>query len=310
MATSNSVKNKLANKKPTNIQTNKNKGYSTIQNLLAQMTPEIKKALPKHVSAERMARIAFTEIRKNPKLLDCSQASLLGAIMTSAQLGLEPGPTGQCYLIPYYNNKLGSFECQFQLGYKGMLDLFYRAEVSLNLDAHEVCENDEFEFEYGLDAKLKHKPVLMNRGAVIAYYAVAHLKGGGYSFFVMNLEDVEKVRLRAKAKQFSPWVTDYNEMAKKTAIKRLCKYLPLSIELQRGLSNDETTKREIDEDMSMVEDQTDWIDIDASDDNEEKEEAKETAQETVVEESNPDEKKAQEKVKNIGKNVFTRAGDK
>jgi recombination protein RecT len=116
MATPNSVKNKLAKKKPTNVQTNKNKGYSTIQNLLTQMTPEIQKALPKHVSAERMARIAFTEIRKNPKLLDCSQASLLGAIMTSAQLGLEPGPTGQCYLIPYYNKKHGSFECQFQLG--------------------------------------------------------------------------------------------------------------------------------------------------------------------------------------------------
>ncbi len=116
MATSKSVKDKLANNKTPNPKMNKNKGYSTIQTLLTQMTPEIKKALPKHVSAERIARIAFTEIRKNPQLLDCSQASLLGAIMTAAQLGLEPGPTGQCYLIPYRNKKLGTVECQFQLG--------------------------------------------------------------------------------------------------------------------------------------------------------------------------------------------------
>jgi recombination protein RecT len=269
MATINSVKDKLSNKANSNRQTTKNNGYSTIQNLLSKMTPEIKKALPKHVSAERIARITFTEIRKNPKLLNCSQASLLGAIMTAAQLGLEPGPTGQCYLIPYRNKRLGTVECQFQIGYKGLLDLFYRSEGSLNIDAHEVCENDVFEFEYGLNANLKHKPALTDRGKAIAYYAVAHLKGGGYSFLVMSFEDIENIRKRAKAKEFSPWVTDYDEMAKKTVIKRLCKYLPLSIELQRGLSNDETTKREVDEDMTMVEDQTDWIDIDASDDEEE-----------------------------------------
>jgi recombination protein RecT len=190
---------------------------------------------------------------------------------------------------------------------KGMLDLFYRSEGSLNIDAHEVCENDEFEFEYGLNADLKHKPALTNRGKTIAYYAVAHLKGGGYSFLVMSLEDIEKVRKRAKAQQFSPWMTDYDEMAKKSVIKRLCKYLPLSIELQRGLSNDETTKKEIDVDMSTVEDQTDWIDIDAT----EPEQVYEDVEEVVsTGEKSEEEKKETEKMKRISNAVFNREGDK
>ncbi len=194
---------------------------------------------------------------------------------------------------------------------KGMLDLFYRSEGSLNIDAHEVRENDEFDFEYGLNANLRHKPVLNNRGKTIAYYAVAHLKGGGYSFLVMSMEDIEKVRKRAKAKSFSPWNTDYDEMAKKSVIKRLCKYLPLSIELQRGLSNDETTKKEIDIDMSTVEDQTDWIDIDATETNDDVEsEISEQENDSEPEkEKTPEEKKETEKMKRISNAVFNREGD-
>jgi recombination protein RecT len=270
MATTKEVKSIMERKTSTNGDMDKKKGgYTTIKHLLEKMAPEIQKALPKHVDPDRIARIALTEVRKTPKLLQCSQASLLGAIMTSAQLGLEPGPTGQCYLIPYYNKKLGSYECQFQIGYKGLLDLFYRADGSLNIDAHEVYENDDFEYEYGLNPVLRHKPSLKNRGNPIAYYAVAHLKDGGYSFTVMSIEDVEKIRKRAKATGFSPWQTDYDEMAKKTVIKRLCKYLPLSIELQRGISNDETTKRNIEQDMSEVADETDWIDIEVAQENQE-----------------------------------------
>jgi len=268
MATTKEVKS-IMERKTTNTPDKKQGGYTTIKHLLEKMAPEIQKALPKHVDPDRIARIALTEVRKTPKLLQCSQASLLGAIMTSAQLGLEPGPTGQCYLIPYYNKKLGSYECQFQIGYKGLLDLFYRADGSLNIDAHEVYENDDFEYEYGLNPVLRHKPSLKNRGNPIAYYAVAHLKDGGYSFTVMSIEDVEKIRKRSKSTGFSPWQTDYDEMAKKTVIKRLCKYLPLSIELQRGISNDETTKRNIEQDMSEVADETDWIDIEVAQENQE-----------------------------------------
>lgn len=268
MATTKEVKS-IMERKATNTPDKKQGGYTTIKHLLEKMAPEIQKALPKHVDPDRIARIALTEVRKTPKLLQCSQASLLGAIMTSAQLGLEPGPTGQCYLIPYYNKKLNSYECQFQIGYKGLLDLFYRADGSLNIDAHEVYENDDFEYEYGLNPVLRHKPSLKNRGNPIAYYAVAHLKDGGYSFTVMSIEDVEKIRKRSKSTGFSPWQTDYDEMAKKTVIKRLCKYLPLSIELQRGISNDETTKRNIEQDMSEVADETDWIDIEVAQENKE-----------------------------------------
>ncbi|ABR31319.1 recombinase RecT [Thermosipho melanesiensis] len=239
---------------------------NTLADLIKKMEPQIKRALPKHLNVERFTRIILTEVRKNPKLLDCDPMSFMAAMMTAAQLGLEPGShLGQAYIIPYYNRKLGKTLAQFQLGYKGIIDLFYRSEQALNIDAHEVCENDEFEFEYGLHPKLYHKPSLNGRGKVIAYYAVAHLKDGGYSFMVMSVDDIEKIRKRSKTPNEGPWITDYDAMAKKTVIKQLLKYMPLSVELQRKLSTDETTKIELSEHMDEAPDETDWeiIDVEA-----------------------------------------------
>jgi len=125
MATTKDIKSKLAVKKKEGISTHN--PYKTIQDLLKRMEPQIRKALPKHLEPERLARIALTEIRKNPKLLECSRESLLGAVMTAAQLGLEPGVLGHAYLIPYWNNKTKSYEVQFQIGYKGLLDLVRRS---------------------------------------------------------------------------------------------------------------------------------------------------------------------------------------
>lgn len=260
MSTTSEIKNKLSAKAKQGI---KPSPYKTIQDLLKRMQPEIQKALPKHMDADRIARIALTEMRKNPKLLQASQASLLGAIMTAAQLGLEPGVLGHAYLIPYYNRKTNSTEVQFQIGYKGLLDLVRRSGEIQNIDVHEVCDNDEFEYEYGLEPKLRHKPALKDRGKAYAYYAVAKFKDGQYSFLVMSKEDVEKIRSRSKSPNSGPWVTDYDAMAKKTVIKQLCKYLPMSIEVQKAIAADETTKQEIREDMvEEVPDETDWIDTD------------------------------------------------
>jgi len=234
--------------------------YQNIQDLFKRMAPEIAKVLPRHIKSDHLLRMAMTEIRKNPKLLECSSQSLLGALMLSAQLGLEPGILGHAYLIPYYNNKTKSTEVQFQIGYKGYIDLVRRSGELQTLDVHEVCRGDAFEYEYGLTPKLMHRPALENRGAAYCYYAIAKFKDGGFSFLVMSVQDIDKYRKRSKSPDYGPWATDYDAMAKKTVIKQLAKYLPLSTEIQRSMTQDETTKKEY-EDVFAAADETDWVDI-------------------------------------------------
>jgi len=234
--------------------------YQNIQDLFKRMAPEIEKVLPKHIKSDHLLRVALTEIRKNPKLLECSSQSLLGALMLAAQLGLEPGILGHAYLIPYYNSKTRSTEVQFQIGYKGYIDLVRRSGELQTLDVHEVCRGDAFEYEYGLTPKLMHRPALENRGEPYCYYAIAKLKDGGFSYLVMSIQDVEKFRKRSKSPDSGPWVTDYDAMAKKTVIKQLAKYLPLSTEIQTQIVQDEVTKKEY-EDVFEAADETDWVDI-------------------------------------------------
>ena len=218
------------------------------------MGPEIEKALPKHMDADRMARIALTTIRTNPKLLECSVPSLLGAVMQAAQLGLEPGLIGHCYLVPFKNNKTGQSEVQFIIGYKGMIDLARRSGQIENIYAHAVYSNDEFDYELGLEPKLKHKPYMNgDRGEFIGVYAVAHFKGGGYQFEFMPKEEIEKRRKRSKAANAGPWVTDYEEMAKKTVIRHMWKYLPISIEIQQQAAQDEVVRKDVTAEPEPVE---------------------------------------------------------
>ncbi|AJW76962.1 recombinase RecT [Marinitoga sp. 1197] len=258
MANTKQIKDKLKNgnnKAISPIQ----KNYVSIEDYLRKHSKELQQALPKHMDSERLARVALTTMRQNPKLLQCSLPSLVGAILQAAQLGLEPNVLGHAYFIPYYSSKTRSYEVQFQIGYKGLLELVRRTGEIETIQAHEVCENDEFEYEYGINLTLKHKPALKNRGEAYAYYAVAKYKTGEYDFLVMGKEDIEKIRKRSKSPNNGPWVTDYDAMAKKTVIKQLCKYLPLSIEIQKAITADETTKREIAEDIALeIPDETDW----------------------------------------------------
>ena len=149
----------------------KKKAPQSIQDYITVMAPAIKAALPSVMTPERFSRITLSALSANPKLKECTPQSFLGAMMTAAQLGLEPNtPLGQAYLIPFRNH--GRLECQFQLGYKGLIDLAYRSgEVSI-IQAHTVYENDEFQYELGIDPKLRHIPAKSNRGKPIAYYAM------------------------------------------------------------------------------------------------------------------------------------------
>lgn len=238
------------------------KAPSSIQDYIEVMKPAIKAALPSVMTPERFSRITLSALSANPTLKECTPQSFLGAMMTAAQLGLEPNtPLQQAFLIPFRNH--GKLECSFQLGYKGLIDLAYRSgEVSI-IQAHTVYENDEFQYELGLDPKLRHVPAKTNRGSPVAYYAMFKTKDGGYGFQVMSIEDV-----RAHAKKFSksyengPWVTNFDEMAKKTVLKKVLKYAPLKSDFVRGIAMDETTKTDISSDMSEIPDMTEYVDVD------------------------------------------------
>lgn len=230
----------------------------SMQTYIKSMEGEIKKALPSVITPERFTRMVLSALSTNPKLAVCTPKSFLGAMMAAAQLGLEPNtPLGQAYLIPYKNK--GIDEVQFQLGYKGLIDLAYRSgEVEL-VQAHVVYENDTFECEYGLEPKLVHKPADKDRGEPIKVYAMFKTKSGGYGFEVMSMDDVRRHAEKysqAYKTGFSPWKSNFEEMAKKTVLKKVLKYAPLKSDFVRGVVQDETIKTELSEDMYEVNDTT------------------------------------------------------
>jgi recombination protein RecT len=203
---------------------------------LVKYQNEIKRALPRHMTPDRMARIALTELRRVPKLMECNPRSFFGAVIQASQLGLEPGSgLGHAYLVPYKN------ECQLIIGYRGMIDLARRSGNLVSITARVVHAKDDFSYSYGLDETLKHVPSTdPDPGQLVYVYGVARLKDGGVQFEVMSKGEVDKIRARSKSSSSGPWVTDYDAMARKTVIRRLWKYLPTSVEMQKveSLEND------------------------------------------------------------------------
>ena len=203
---------------------------ATIQDanrLLEVMKPQLSLAVPNHVSVDRLCRVILNALQTTPALLNCDRNSFMKAAMTVAVLGLEPeGVLGQAYLIPFKG------QVQALIGYKGLIRLArYSGEVS-SLVAHEVCANDRFDYEWGLNERLEHKPADGDRGEMTHVYAVAKFKDGSHHFEVLMKSEVEKIKASSPLANasFSPWKSHYNEMAKKTAIRRLAKYLPLSVQ--------------------------------------------------------------------------------
>ena len=225
-------------------------GSATVKKFFEANKGTLQALLPKHFDPERMLKLAVGALRTTPKLAQASNASLLGAIVTCAQLGLEPNtPLGHAYLLPFdkrekRNGEWVTVETQVTviIGYKGMIDLARRSGQIVSIAAHEVCEGDDFRFAYGLDEELVHRPALKNRGAVVGFYAVAKLAGGGYCFEFMSTDEVNHIRDAAAQKNRAkkdgsgnyiitgPWQDNYVEMGRKTALRRVFKYLPISIE--------------------------------------------------------------------------------
>lgn len=224
----------------------------SMQQYIKQMEGEIKKALPSVITPERFTRIVLSALSTNHALAATTPQSFLGAMMTAAQLGVEPNtPLGQAYLIPYRNH--GVLETQFQLGYKGLIDLAYRSGEVSTIQAHVVCEHDTFDYSFGLDPQLKHIPAKSDRGAPVFVYAVFRTKDGGYGFEVMSVDDIRKHAQKfSKSYEKGPWQTNFEEMAKKTVLKKTLKYAPMKSDFVRAIAQDGTIKTEISEDMFSV----------------------------------------------------------
>lgn len=194
------------------------------------------RAVPTGLSPQRFLRIVETELSKTPKLETCQPKTVLGAVMTAAQLGLEFGPLGHAYLVPYGD------KCQLIIGYKGMLDLARRTGQLKSIVARPVHEHDEFDYSYGSEEWVRHRPALGERGKVIAYYGVAQLADGGQVIHVMSRADVEQYRKRSatqKSEPSGPWTTDYDAMACKTVIRRMWPWLPSTVEAAQAIEADE-----------------------------------------------------------------------
>jgi recombination protein RecT len=194
----------------------------------------LKAVLPRHLTREKFIKTVLIATSKNPRLMECTRDSFLKAVITSAELGLDcTGTLGQAYLVPFKNGKSGNYECQMIPGYQGLIDLVYRAGQVKYIDAQVVCENDKFRFSLGTNPFIEHEPELDDRGKIRAVYAVAEIDGQKPKIEVMSLSEVKAIQDRSKAKNNGPWVTDFNEMARKTVLRRIIKYLPKSVEIER-----------------------------------------------------------------------------
>lgn len=218
---------------------------------LARMGPQIEMAAPDHIKARRMMRMCMTVVQQDPKLLDCTKESLLGAIMTSAQLGLYPDVSvlGHAYFVPFAGKVV------FIAGYKGLIDLAARGGHVTSIQPYAVRDGDMFEFEYGLNPTLRHKPSgePIEGRELTHVYCIARIRGEPIAqFIVMTKEEVDNIRKRSPAKNKGPWVNDYEPMALKTVVRREVKYLPISSELQRIVSLDEHADIGLDQGLEAV----------------------------------------------------------
>lgn len=227
---------------------------ATIADQIQQMESQFALAMPKGMEAQQLVRDALTCLRQTPKLGECSPASVLGGLMTCAQLGLRPGVLGQAYLLPFYDRKQGGMQAQLVIGYRGLVELAHRSGQIQSLIARTVYENDYFDVDYGLDDKLVHKPCMNGpKGQPVAYYAVAKFTTGGHSFIVMSKNEMLSYRdEHAKAKNrdgkvFGPWADNFDAMAHKTCVRQLAKWMPSDTEFDRAIAADESIRLDMTE---------------------------------------------------------------
>ena len=211
-----------------------------LREYLEKAKPQMLDVLPKYLTPERLVKIALVAISKTPRLLECDQRSILQCVMLGAELGLEAGgPLGHLYLVPYKN------VCTPIIGYQGFVELMHRSGKIASIEAHAVHSNDEYDMKFGAELVLWHKPNLREPPKEMVFaYSVARTVAGGTQAVVMSKFEVDKIRERSRAGNNGPWVTDYEEMAKKTVVRRIAKMLPKSVQIGRAIAVDEAAERE------------------------------------------------------------------
>lgn len=236
----------------------------TVFDFMREKKDLISKALPKTITPDRLIGVFTMLFNSSPKLMECTQVSLVAAVIQTVQLGLTPGPVGHAYYVPFNNKQPnGSYamEVQFIIGYRGICELVNRSRNASILNAECVYMNDQFEYEKGLKPILRHIPADGDRGAFRGVYCIAkNMLANEKVFIYLSAEEIDKIKRASKAatSAYSPWVTWFELMAMKSAVKRIAKLLPLSLEVQREISADETIKTKIEKDIIDVPDSTNW----------------------------------------------------
>ena len=199
-------------------------------------------AMPQGAEAAQLVRDALTAIRQTPKLAECDHGTVLGGLMTCAQLGLRPGVLGQAWLLPFRDYRQGMV-AQLVIGYQGLVELAHRSGRIKSLIGRVVYENDHFDVDYGLDDTLVHKPTMRGpKGGPVAYYTIAKFSGGGHAFFVMSHDDMLEYRDRHAKSKKGPWSSDFEAMALKTTVRQLAKWLPKSTDLSTAMQADDSVR--------------------------------------------------------------------
>lgn len=210
----------------------------SVADMLPAMLPEIQRSLPKHMSGDRFTRLVLTEIRKTPRLAECTPESFFGALLTASALGLEPGVNGEAYLVPFKNTKTRSTECELIVGYQGIAKLFWQHPLASRLTAEYVCEKDHFRIQKGLVQALEHEPANGDRGPVVGYWALAELSTGAQVFDYFTADQIRTLR-RGKVGSSGDIPDPEHWMERKTALKQVLKLMPKAVQLGAALANDE-----------------------------------------------------------------------
>lgn len=218
--------------------------FDQFKGFIEKMRPEIMKVLPQHLRPDHFLRCIMTYALRSPEVLSCEPASVAKSIMDAAQMGLAPdGLLGSAYLVPFRKKGAAKMHCQLIPGYRGLIDLARRSAAVMSVEARVVREGDEFQCRYGSKPEIVHVPDLGASHAespIIAAYAVATMANGAQQFEVLTKADLQKIKASSQSArgEFSPWNTWEEEQSRKSAVKRLSKYLPLSPELARAIEID------------------------------------------------------------------------
>ncbi len=219
-----------------------NKPQSAIERVNSVLTSpamlaQIQRVCRTSIKPDTVARLVLNTIRRTPKLAQCSQESLLGAVMEATSLGLEIGASQQAHLVPFKG------QATLIIGYQGFRELAYRSDKIASLHTGAVYEGDRYSVQLGDTPTITHEQCPPDdRGELVGCYAVAHLTTGGKLMDWMWRKEIDGIRARAKAGRDGPWVTDFEMMARKTVFRRLAKMLPQSHELSQAIAIDESAE--------------------------------------------------------------------